>query len=121
MGTSTNRLAKSALLLLIGSALAFPAAVPAQAPFPSKPLRMVTVLPAGNDGYIRAIASRLSEQLGQPVVVDNRPGAGGVTAAQSVSTAAPDGHAMMVIASAFLIAKAVNPTLAYEPLEDFTP
>ncbi|MFM9969011.1 MAG: Bug family tripartite tricarboxylate transporter substrate binding protein [Burkholderiales bacterium] len=90
-----------------------------QSTFPSKPLRIVTVLPAGNDGYIRAVATKLSDQLGQPVVVDNRPGAGGVTAAQSVSTAAPDGHALMIIASAFLIAKAVNPKLAYEPLEDF--
>ena len=81
---------------------------------------MVTVLPAGNDGYIRAVASKMGEQLGQAVVVDNRPGAGGVTAAQSVSTAAPDGHSLMIIASAFLIAKAVNPKLAYEPLEDFT-
>lgn len=91
----------------------------AQAQFPLKPLRIVTVLPAGNDGYIRAVATKLSEQLGHPVVVDNRPGAGGVTAAQSVSSSAPDGHSLMIIASAFLIAKAVNPKLAYEPLEDF--
>ena len=105
-------------IVLLGCALAFSAA---QAQFPSKPLRIVTVLPAGNDGYVRAVASKLNEQLGQPVVVDNRPGAGGVTAAQSVSTAAPDGHTMMIIASAFLIAKAVNPKLAYEPLDDFTP
>jgi tripartite-type tricarboxylate transporter receptor subunit TctC len=117
MNPSTCSLAKSILLL----SLAFSAAAPAQAQFPSKPLRIVTVLPAGNDGYVRAVASKLSEQIGQPVIVDNRPGAGGVTAAQSVSTAAPDGHAMMVIASAFLIAKAVNPRLAYEPLEDFSP
>jgi tripartite-type tricarboxylate transporter receptor subunit TctC len=117
----TNTLAKSILLLSLGSAVAFSAAAPAQAQFPSKPLRIVTVLPAGNDGYVRALASKLSGQVGQPVIVDNRPGAGGVIAAQSVSTAPPDGHAMMVIASAFLIAKAVNPKLAYEPLEDFSP
>src|SRR6185503_938933 len=120
MNRSARRLAKSILFLSMGSALVFSAASSAQAQF-SKPLRIVTVLPAGNDGYVRAVASKLGDQVGQPVIVDNRPGAGGVTAAQSVSTAAPDGHSMMIIASAFLIAKAVNPKLAYEPLEDFSP
>lgn len=113
MFPSSIRIASfGAVLLLSGNALA-------QSGFPSKALRIATVLPAGTDGYVRAVATKLSEQMGQPVVVDNRPGAGGVIAAQSVSTAAPDGHSMMVIAAAFLIAKAVNPKLAYEPLEDF--
>lgn len=106
-------------ILSLGLVVAFAGQALAQAPFPFKAVRIVTVLPAGADGYVRAVASKLSEQIGQPVVVDNRPGAGGVTAAQSVSTAAPDGHSLMVIAAAFLIAKAVNPKLAYEPLDDF--
>jgi tripartite-type tricarboxylate transporter receptor subunit TctC len=107
-------------ILSLGTALVLSSNVLAQSQFPSKPVRIVTVLPAGNDGYVRAVATKLSEQLGQPVVVDNRPGGGGVIAAQSVSTAPPDGHSLMVIAAAFLIAKAVNPKLAYEPLEDFS-
>lgn len=109
-----------ALNALLAVALVAGGEANAQSGFPSKPVRIFTVLPAGTDGYVRAYATRLSEQMGQPVVVENRPGAGGVIAAQSVSSAPPDGHTLMVIAAAFLIAKAVNPKLAYEPLEDFT-
>ena len=88
-------------------------------PFPSKTMRVITVLPAGTDGYVRAVAGKLGEQMGQPVVVENRIGAGGVIAAQAVSSSAADGHTLLVMAAAFLVSKNMNPGLAYDPVADF--
>lgn len=125
MKRSKSALARSMLCLSMSAIVGLTAGLSgnafAQLQLSSKPMRLVTVLPAGNDGYVRALATRLTEQMGQPVVVDNRPGSGGVVAAQSVMNSPPDGSSLLAIAAAFLIAKAVNPKLAYDPLADFTP
>jgi len=66
-------------------------------PFPSKPMHLVTALPAGVDAYVRVLANTLTGQLGQSVVVDNRPGGAWAPAARAVTGAAPDGHTLLVI------------------------
>ena len=82
------------------AAAAFSQAVGAQA-FPTKPLRIVTAFTAGSTGDIiaRVTASGMSPLLGQAVVVENRPGAGGLIAAELVARSAPDGHTLLVIQS----------------------
>ncbi|MFM9967270.1 MAG: tripartite tricarboxylate transporter substrate-binding protein, partial [Burkholderiales bacterium] len=79
---------------LTAALLAATGATPAQN-YPSKPLRIVTMLPAGGDAYIRVLGGRLAELMGQPVIIDNRPGAAGVLAVQAVTGAAPDGHTLI--------------------------
>jgi len=93
-------------------------------PYPSKPVRMViTYPPGGNTDLVgRAMAAKLSEQVGQQVVVDNRGGAGGVLGTMITAQAAPDGYTIMLGTSAGMV---VNPLLQsklpYDALKDFAP
>ena len=121
MGTMM-RIARVRRLILI-SVLALTAPVVAQT-YPTKPIRMVTPFPpAGSlDVVGRAVVNRLSATLGQPVVLENRPGAGGVIGSESVARAAPDGYTLLLSsASTHSIAPALNPKLPYDPLKDFSP
>jgi tripartite-type tricarboxylate transporter receptor subunit TctC len=91
--------------------------------FPSKPLRFIVPFPAGGgtDLLARALATKLREALGQPVVVDNRGGAGGVVGSELAARAAPDGHTLLLGSPGSL---SVNPQLgklAYDPVRDFAP
>ena len=83
---------------------------PARAAYPERPLRIVTPFPAGSvtDVIARSLAGKLTEAWGQPVVVDNRAGAGGGVAAEIVAKAAPDGHTLLIGANG---PNAVNPSL----------
>lgn len=88
-------------------------------PFPSKAVRLVSALPPGADAYVRALGTRLAELMGQPFITDNKVGSSGVQALQSVATAPPDGHALLVHSPAFLITKNVQPSIPYDPVADF--
>ena len=98
-------------------AFAFAPAAFAQT-FPSKPLRLVTALPAGNDAYVRILATRLTEQMGQPAVVENRTGGSFVPPVQAVSTAPPDGHSLLVFSLVMVLAKNLQPSLQMDPIND---
>lgn len=78
-------------------ALATPTALAQSLPYPSRPVRLILPTPAGGPSDItaRALAQVLSGSLGQPVVIENKPGAGGSLAAQALQAAAPDGHTLM--------------------------
>src|SRR4051794_22821441 len=111
--------------LLAGIVLAASTIFPAHAQdFPSRPVTMVVPFAAGGAGDIlsRMMAPRLEQVWGKPLVVDNRPGAGGVIAAQSVARAPRDGYTLMIAPSAVM---AVNVTLfkslPYDPAADFVP
>ncbi|MGD9941869.1 MAG: Bug family tripartite tricarboxylate transporter substrate binding protein [Burkholderiaceae bacterium] len=84
-------------LLLLASLLCTPLVASAQ-PYPSKPLRIVIGFSAGGviDGFARLLAPRLSASLGQPVIIDNRPGANGIVAMEQVAKAAPDGYTLFL-------------------------
>ena len=92
--------------------------------YPSRPIRLVVPYPPGGplDIMARAIGQKLAEALGQPVLVDNKPGAGGNIGADLVAKAAPDGYTILMGAVA---THAINPTLypniPYDPVRDFTP
>ena len=96
----------------------------AQPAWPTKPIRMVVPFPAGGatDLLARAIAQGLGSGLGQPIVVDNRPGAGGTLGSSEVARAAADGHTLlMATSSTHAIAPHLNPNLPYHAEGDFTP
>ena len=92
--------------------------------FPVKPLRMVVPFPpgGGNDIVGRTVAQRLAEVIGQQVVVDNRPGAGGTVGVAIAAQAAPDGYTLLLGSVGMLAHNpALKPDLPYSPLRDFTP
>jgi tripartite-type tricarboxylate transporter receptor subunit TctC len=102
---------------------ALPALTRAQT-FPSKPIRLVVPFPPGGstDLLARRLGEKLAASLGQPVVVENKPGAGGTTGADAVSKSAPDGHTLLVgVTGSNAIAGSLYPKLPYDVLRDFTP
>ncbi len=99
-------------------------AVAASDAYPTRSITMVVAYPPGGstDTAARLVADRLGRELGQTVVVENRPGAGGVIGATSVSKAKPDGYTLLFAASPELsIAGLTNKSLAYDPNKDFAP
>jgi tripartite-type tricarboxylate transporter receptor subunit TctC len=92
--------------------------------YPSKPIRFVTAMAAGTTVDIRArqVGERVAKSIGQPVIVENRPGAGGTLAAAYVARAAPDGYTVLVgTVAEQAIALAIYPKLDYDPRKDFAP
>ena len=113
------------LLLLAGTAAIPPLAARAQAPWaPERPVRLLVGFAAGGstDVTARLVAAALSDRLGQPVVVENRPGAGGNIAAEAAARSAPDGHTLFMGVSGILAANpALYRNLPFDPLRDFAP
>jgi tripartite-type tricarboxylate transporter receptor subunit TctC len=100
--------------------LAFTSIVPAQ-PYPAKPLRLVVPYPPGgsNDVLSRITAQAMSPGLGQPVIVENRGGAGGMIGADNVAKSAPDGYSIVNVQASFTANAALRTKMAYDPLGDF--
>ncbi len=111
------------LAAALAAASLLPALASAQA-WPARPLRMVVPFPAGGgtDLVGRAIAAKLADGLGQPVVVENRPGAGGTIGADAVAKAAPDGYTLGIATSSTHPASVVlQKGVPYDPLKSFEP
>jgi tripartite-type tricarboxylate transporter receptor subunit TctC len=109
--------------LAIVAALASPLAVHAQA-WPAKPVRIIVPFPAGgtSDVLARTLGQKLNEAWGQPVVVENRPGANGNIGANAVAKAAADGYTLLLTdVGALAISPSVYPDLAFDPLKDLAP
>jgi tripartite-type tricarboxylate transporter receptor subunit TctC len=109
-------------LLLCSAILVLPFATMAQT-FPSRPIRIVVPFGAGGvaDLTARTVAQKLGESLGQPVVVENKPGAGGVVAGDAVAKAEADGHTLLLISNATAVSAGLFKSLPYDTLRDFTP
>ena len=90
--------------------------------WPSRPVRLILPYAPGGgvDIVARALAQKLTEQLGASVIVENRPGGTGIVATELVARAAPDGHTLLVSATEFSINPAVRTKLPYDPFKDFT-
>src|SRR5678816_4963381 len=110
----------SSFILLI-FALAIPAALAAD--YPTRPIRVIVPYPAGGpvDITIRAISPRLTESFKQPLVIDNRGGAGGTIGADLVAKAAPDGYTLLACSTGNTINATLIPGLPYDFARDFTP
>lgn len=91
--------------------------------FPSRALTLVVPFApgGGTDSIARDLAKTLSDQLGQPVIVENRGGAGGAVGADAVAKAKPDGHTLLLATSTFATHAATAGKLPYDPLKDFAP
>jgi tripartite-type tricarboxylate transporter receptor subunit TctC len=90
---------------------------------PGKPIRIVVPFGAGGvaDLSARIVAQKLSESLGAPVVIDNKPGAGGVVAGDAVAKAEPDGHTLLLMSNATAVSSSLFKSLPFDPVRDFAP
>lgn len=93
------------------------------AEYPSRPITLVVPYPAGggNDVIARLVAAKMSVSLGQPIVIENRGGAGSTIGTREVARSAPDGYTLLIATSALAINPALYPDTAYDPQKDFTP
>jgi tripartite-type tricarboxylate transporter receptor subunit TctC len=121
---------KRSLLRVAIAVLAGIAAHPASAQgdpaanYPNRPIRLIVGFAAGggNDLFARLVGQKLSENIGQPVIIENKPGAGGRIAVEYVKSQPADGYTIMVAASGQMaIAAAIYPKLSYHPTRDFLP
>jgi tripartite-type tricarboxylate transporter receptor subunit TctC len=98
-------------------------AASAQSPFPARPVHIYVPYPAGGgvDVLARTLGDVVSRQWGQSVVVENRPGAGGLVASQALVASAPDGYTLMVVASGHATNPFLYPKIPYDTFRDFTP
>ena len=124
--TSLHRTRRALLATAIGLTVAAPAllAPPAFAqPWPTKPVTLVVPFPAGGttDVLARALAEKLQQSLGQPVIVESRPGAGATLGADYVAKAKPDGYTLLIGAVHHTIASSVYKKLPYDFQKDFVP
>jgi tripartite-type tricarboxylate transporter receptor subunit TctC len=114
---------RSAFIVMLGVLLgAASSTVPAQAAWPSKPVHLIVPFPAGGqlDVVSRLIADRLSPLIGQPIIVEAKPGADGNIATEAVAKSAPDGYTWLAASPPTTIQPSVRPkTLRYDPLHDF--
>lgn len=95
----------------------------AQSVFPSRQVTLVAAFPPGGtvDLLARAAAGKLAEEWGQPVVVENRPGASGIVGSQQVARSAPDGHTLMVVPITHVTNSSLFSKVPFDPIKDFTP
>ncbi|RZL61467.1 MAG: tripartite tricarboxylate transporter substrate binding protein [Variovorax sp.] len=117
-------IAFSPRLRLIALACCFsPALAFAQAAYPVKPITIVVPYPAGgsNDLFARQVARELGDELKQPVVIDNRPGASGNTGTGQVAKSAPDGYTLVAVSSSMTTNAAVQAKVPYDPNKSFAP
>jgi tripartite-type tricarboxylate transporter receptor subunit TctC len=109
------------IALVIGAASVVPAR--AQAPYPNRPIRIV--VPFGPGGFaditVRLLAQKLTERSGAQVVIENRPGAGGITAGSTVTSAAADGYTLFVFSSGIALSKSLLKTMPFDPVTAFAP
>jgi len=89
--------------------------------YPSRPIRILVGLSAGSTSDIlaRSLGQKMKEGLGEPVIVDNRPGAGGINAASTVASAASDGYTLLLVSAGHAATAAMFPRLPYDTLKDF--
>jgi tripartite-type tricarboxylate transporter receptor subunit TctC len=118
------KLARRCLVLAVLAIWAGAAAAQEASSFPTRPIHIIVPFPAGgpSDIVARVIGQKMSEDWGQPVVIDNRPGANTIIGAQAAAKAAPDGYTLfMAIDSTLVMNQFLYKSLPYDPVNDFVP
>jgi len=111
-------------ITLLGGAAALPvAAAGAAEPFPTRPIRLIVPFPAGGGTDIvgRVLGQKLHESLGQPVVIDNRSGAGGTLGTALAAKSSPDGYTLLLVPTSHVINPSIYAKLPYDTERDFSP
>ena len=111
-------------IVVIVSAIVFSlASAFAVTPYPTRVIRIVVPFSAGglNDNVARIIQPSLQEELGQPIIIENRTGASGIIGTDTVAKSAPDGYTLLVVASSHTVSPATNAKLPYDTERDFAP
>ena len=110
-------------LLAIAAAMALASPIAGAQDYPTKPIKIIVPYPGGqaSDTIARIVGERLGKSLGQPVIVDNRPGAGGNIGTDIGAKAAPDGYTLTMATAALPISKHVYKKLPFDPAADFAP
>src|SRR6266853_4330081 len=111
-------------LAVLGTALVpWPAPAQTSDAWPSRPIRFILPFPPGGGTDIlgRLIAERMTASLGQPVVTENRGGAGGNVGAEAAARSAPDGYTIVLVAPSLAISTSLYSKLSYDPVKDFAP
>src|SRR3982751_5755762 len=111
------------LFLFVSLAAAFAPQSGIAQQYPAKPVRYISPYPAGggNDTLLRILADKVGEQIGQRVIVDNRPGANTIVGTEALVKAAPDGYTFLLIPNTFATNAGFYPKLPYDTLKDVTP
>ena len=112
---SLHRCFAAALLAFAGAALA--------QGFPNRPIKLIVPLAAAGTGdtLARAVGEAMAKELGQPVVIENKPGAGGLVGTEMVASAPPDGYTLLAVSPSHVINPALHAKKTYDPLRDFEP
>jgi len=109
------------IAFVIGAASVVPAS--AQAQYPNRPIRIV--VPFGPGGFaditVRLLAQKLAERTSAQVVIENRPGAGGIIAASAVTSSEPDGYTLFVFSSGIALSKSLLKSMPFDPVTAFAP
>ena len=113
----------AALLLALAAIPAHAAQSDRGETYPNRPVRYVVggSVGGGADSLARAIGQKLAEQWGQQVIVDNRPGGGGIVASEIVAKSPPDGHTLLMAFTSHVTNPSLYPKLSYDPVKDFAP
>jgi tripartite-type tricarboxylate transporter receptor subunit TctC len=115
------RTAAVLIAFVIGAASVVPAR--AEAPYPNRPIHIL--VPFGPGGFaditVRLLAQKLTERTGAQVVIENRPGAGGITAGNAVASAEPDGYTLFVFSSGIALSKSLLKSMPFDPVTAFAP
>lgn len=111
-----------AALLAAFAALSQAASIGAAEPFPSRPIRIIvgTSPSGGTDSSARLYGQQLASMFGHPVVIENRPGAGGLIGMEAVAKATPDGYTLLVLSVGHLMSATLSTRAAFHPVKDFT-
>ena len=117
------RIASAAWIALAAALIGAPAARADADVYPSRPVRIIAPFPPGGpvDMLTRVLAEKLTAQLGQQVVVDNRPGAGGMIGAEAAARSRPDGYTLVMVSTGFAINATLMKRLPFDPAGDFEP
>ncbi|OGA37315.1 MAG: hypothetical protein A3G24_04680, partial [Betaproteobacteria bacterium RIFCSPLOWO2_12_FULL_62_13] len=117
------KLRLSVVTICLGAALAAQHAYTAEPAYPSKPIRVIVGFPPAGaaDIFARLVGQKLAEVWGQPVVVDNRPGAGSTIGSEIVANATPDGYTLMVVSASYATSAGLYRKLKYRPIDSFMP